>query len=157
MPVTIIGYTQLQARFAAISGPVATVELMRQLGGAAIREQALLEAPHRKTGITGASIRLGTVTASSALTEVGGAGEFLEFGTRPHTITPKVAKVLAWGGPRTLSGRLRKGGQATNFATIVHHPGTKPSPFMVPGAKAAIAKSGASIGTAIVQRWDAAG
>lgn len=156
MPVTITGYSQLQARFAAISGPVATVELMKQLGVAAIREQKLLEAPHRKTGITGASIQLGAVTASSALTRVGGAGEYLEFGTRPHIITPKVAKVLAWGGPRRLSGALRKGAKATNFAMLVHHPGTKPYPFMVPGAQAAISKSGASIGTAIVQRWNGA-
>ena len=156
MPVTITGYSQLQARFAAISGPVATVELMKTLGVAAIREQKLLEAPHRKTGITGASIRLGAVTASSVVTEVGGAGPFLEFGTKPHLITPKVARVLAWGGPRRLSGALRKGARATNFAMYVHHPGTKPSPFMVPGAKAAISKSGATIGTAIVNRWNGA-
>lgn len=156
MTVTITGYSQLQARFAAISGPIATTQLMKQLGTAAVREQKLLEARHRKTGVTGASIRVGTTTPSSVITEVGGAGVFLEFGTRPHIITPKVAKVLAWGGPRRLSGALVKGGQATNFATVVHHPGTRPSPFMVPGAEAAIAKSGASIGSAIVQRWDAA-
>jgi hypothetical protein len=165
MTVTVIGYSQLQARFAAISGPVATVGLMKALGVAAVREQKLLEAKHRKTGITGASIRLGTVTASSVVTEVGGAGAFLEFGTRPHEITPKAAKALAWasgpaGGPfRRLSGAPRKGTSSSNmtFAKRVHHPGTSPSPFMVPGAEAAISKSGASIGTAIVQRWDAAG
>lgn len=164
MAVTITGYDALRARFAAISGPVATVELMKQLGGAAVREQAKLEAPHRKTGITGASIRLGAVTASSVVTQVGGAGSFLEFGTRPHEITPKAAKALAWAsGPaggqfRRLSGATRKGVGAANmtFAKRVHHPGTTASPFMVPGAQTAIAKSGASIGAEIVKRWDEA-
>lgn len=175
MPVTIRGYAQLQARFAAISGPVATTQLMKQLGAAAIREQKLLERPHRKTGITGASIRLGPVTASSVVTEVGGAGTYLEFGTRPHEITPNAKKALAFASQGLvnerfgtqanifrLSGALRVGAMRKfgNAAFVVvksvHHPGTKASPFMVPGAQAAIQKSGATVGAEIVKRWDAA-
>lgn len=40
-------------------------------------------------------------------------------GTRPHDITPVRARVLAWQAP---------GG--TQFATRVHHPGTKGRPFL---------------------------
>jgi len=65
---------------------------------------------------------------------------FVEFGTRPHIITPKVARVLAWNsggspGSYKTSGSGRRyyaGGSAgaTNFAMIVNHPGTKPRPYM---------------------------
>ena len=79
----------------------------------------------------------------------------MEHGAKPHIIKPKSERqrfagpflkgqkgqhrggVLAWGGPVRLSGRLRSGGQATMFATIVHHPGNKPYPFLMPGAKKA--------------------
>lgn len=177
MAVKIIGYDQLQARFAAISGPVMTTQLMKQLGTAANREQALLEAPHRKTGITGASIRLGAITPTTVVTQVGGAGAFLEFGTRPHEISPRTKKALAFASQGitterfgvgailnfTLSGRLsaksmkKYGNAAYVVVKSVHHPGTKPDPFMVPGAQAAIQKSGANlIGAEIVNRWDGA-
>lgn len=40
-------------------------------------------------------------------------------GTRPHTIRPKTAKAL----------RFRIGGRVV-YARVVHHPGTKPRPFL---------------------------
>lgn len=43
---------------------------------------------------------------------------FVEFGTRPHEIRPVTKKVLA----------NRKTGQI--FGKLVHHPGTRPNPFM---------------------------
>jgi len=43
---------------------------------------------------------------------------FVEFGTAPHMIFPKVKKALHWGGD---DGPVVK---------YVHHPGTKPNPFM---------------------------
>lgn len=43
---------------------------------------------------------------------------FVEFGTPPHIIKPVNAKVLA----NTKTGQI--------FGKIVHHPGTKPNPFM---------------------------
>lgn len=65
---------------------------------------------------------------------------FVEFGTRPHLITPKTARVLSWqagGSPgkyvTSASGRSRyqKGSSGTaRFAMSVNHPGTKPRPFM---------------------------
>lgn len=152
MPVMVLGASALQARLRAVAGTTKTDVLMRKVGTAAVFEAKMLERPHRKTGVTDASIKLGTVTPTSAVVRAGGAAPYLEFGTRPHLITPKVAKVLAWGGPRRLSGALRKGAKATNFAMYVHHPGTKPSPFMVPGAKLAIAR--ANLAGIIVAAWD---
>lgn len=63
---------------------------------------------------------------------------FVEFGTRPHDIFPRNARVLAWttGGEgkyvTSASGRAYyKSGKGTaHFAAYVRHPGTKPKPFM---------------------------
>jgi len=43
----------------------------------------------------------------------------VEFGTQPHIIRPKNAKALHW-----------KSGGNDIFATVVHHPGTRPQPFI---------------------------
>jgi len=44
---------------------------------------------------------------------------YVEFGTPPHIIKPKTAKALHW-----------KAGGKDVFASIVHHPGTRPQPFI---------------------------
>jgi len=44
---------------------------------------------------------------------------YVEFGTRPHVIRPVRARAL----------RFKVGGDVV-FAKLVHHPGTKPNPFM---------------------------
>lgn len=152
--MALIGYSELMARFAAVRGGVAGSQLMAAVGTAAVREQKLLFAPHTKTGTTVRSIMLGAVSPTSAATMVGFAGPYIELGTRPHIIKPRNAKVLAWGGARRLSGALRAGAQATNFAMYVHHPGYAPHPFMVPGATMALSKSG--ILDVVVMRWNSA-
>lgn len=48
-------------------------------------------------------------------------GRDLEYGTRPRTITPVRAKMLAFSV-----------GGSMVFARSVNHPGTKPQPFLVP-------------------------
>lgn len=162
MSTSLQGYEALQRRFAALGAGVASPQLMALLGAAAVREQKLLEAKHRKTGNTGRTIRMAEVTADSVKTVVGGAGPFIERGTKPHIITPRAAKALAWAeGPsggafRRLSGRTRKGVTAANmvFAKRVKHPGTKADPFMVPGAKRALEGAGLAIGRAVVELWD---
>lgn len=45
---------------------------------------------------------------------------YVEFGTPPHIIRPKNAQALHWKG---------ENGQDV-FATEVHHPGTRPNPFI---------------------------
>ena len=151
MTVQLLGETALMRRLAAISGPNALPQIMRLIGLAAVREQKLLV--HRKTGNTGRSIHLVSATAQKAITEAGGAAAYLEYGTKPHTITPRAKKALRFaasaGGAR-LSGAPRVGADVV-FARVVHHPGTKPYPFMVPGAVAAVQQAGVE---PIIELWD---
>lgn len=171
MTVEVIGLTALQRRLAAISGPNVMPQIMRLIGVAAVREQKLLV--HRKTGNTGRSIHLVSATAQKAITEAGGAAAYLEYGTRPHTITPKAKKALffasqkitteRFGAGATLNfnltgslsaGSVRKFGNAAFvLTTLVHHPGTQPAPFMVPGAEIAVKESGTDV---IVELWNKA-
>jgi hypothetical protein len=152
MAVEIIGLSELQKRLFAISGPGMLNGQMTFIGLAAVRNQKLLV--HRKTGNTGRSIHLNQpVTNGVAVTEAGGAAAFLEFGTRPHIITPKAKKALRFaaspGGAR-LTGSPRIGA-AVVFARVVHHPGTRPYPFMLPGAVTAVQETGLDY---IIGRWD---
>lgn len=97
------------------------------------------------------SIRPGRIMGQTA--EVVAATPYaapVEFGTRPHIIRPKNRKVLAWGGERRLTGRLKAGSQATHFATLVHHPGTRAQPYLLPGARKAVA----AINEVIVKLWN---
>lgn len=110
---------------------------------------------HRRTGFLQRNIVPGTVSADHATVEIRtpyAAAE--EFGRRAITIVPKNARVLAWGGERRLTGRLRSGAKATNFAMRVHQPARKGHPYAIPGAKAALKKAGL-LGT-IVARWNKA-
>ena len=108
---------------------------------------------HRRTGHLQRNIVPGSISATSARVEARTPyAAPLERGSKPHVIRPKKAKVLAWGGPRRLTGRLRSGAKATHFATIVHHPGSKPYPYLLPGAKKAIA----DLKDVIVKLWNSA-
>jgi hypothetical protein len=107
----------------------------------------------RKTGHLGRSIVPGSITRDTASVEARTPyAATIEKGSRPHIIKPRKAKVLAWGGSRRLSGKLRKGSRATNFAMIVHHPGTKPYPFLLPAAK----KAAGRFRDAVVKAWNSA-
>jgi hypothetical protein len=95
---------------------------------------------HRRTGFLQRNIKPGAISATSAKVVANTPyAASLELGAKPHVIRPKRAKVLAWGGPRRLTGRLRSGGKPTNFARLVHHPGNKPYPYLIPGARKAVA------------------
>lgn len=150
----LVGGKQLQARLTAIGK--APPELLREI---AIRGVA--EAKHlvpRKTGNLGRTIRLGSITATQAEIRAGGTQQVgyaaaVEYGSRPHVIVPRRAKVLAWGGARTLAGGLRAGAKATNFAARVNHPGTKAKPFLFPGLEKALGIVGLG---GLVERWNRA-
>lgn len=144
----IRGLPQLRSRFEAIKP---NPDLMRDLAMKAVAEQKRLVP--RKTGNLGRSIGVGRVTATSAETRANADyAAYVELGTRAHTIVPRVKKVLrfAASGSATLSGRVRSGGQVI-FAKRVRHPGTKPQPFMVPGAKKALDDLGVE---SIVKAWN---
>jgi hypothetical protein len=159
--VTLQGYQALQRRLSAIDpkgalGP----PFMRQLGLQANREQIslLYHQVTRRTGFAGRTITTEGVTATQAATVARSYAVYLDRGTRPHVIRPNKAKVLAWaasGSGRRATGATRKGYKgAMVFARAVHHPGTKPYPFMVPGAERAVAQSG--LADKIVAAWNAA-
>lgn len=153
----IEGYRPLQARLTAIGD---TRGQARQLGLITVREAKLHVA--RKTGTTGRTIRLTRVTEDTATVEVGGAGAYLEHGTKAHIIRPKNGKVLRWpakGTPKTLGGRARTGAVrklgrgAFAFASFVRHPGTKAQPFLIPAARKAIETVGVGY---LIEKWNKA-
>ncbi|WHH59165.1 HK97-gp10 family putative phage morphogenesis protein [Petroclostridium sp. X23] len=100
--------------------------------------------------------RLKHEDATKPVGEVGTNVEYaphVEFGTSPHEIRPVNAKALAWtakgqvgqfnknGGGGTTHRRyyVKSDGTATfnkedtrQFAQVVHHPGTKPKPYLYP-------------------------
>jgi hypothetical protein len=110
----------------------------------------------RKTGHTARTIRPGSLTDRFAIVEAAGAAVFLEGGTRPHIIRPKNKSVLSWpanASGRRLSGRARTNSGRRIFARVVHHPGTKAQPFLVPGAVAAVKSVGIE---PIIKAWNEA-
>lgn len=151
---TISGGKQLQARLNALGR--APEDLLRQVGIEAVA-QAKIRVP-RKTGNLGRTIRLGAKSPTHVEVKAGGElnvgyAAAVEFGSRPHVIVPKRAKTLAWGGARTLGGRLRAGSRATNFAKRVNHPGTRAQPFLIPGFHDALRIVGLDF---LVDRWNKA-
>jgi len=112
-----------------------------------------------KTGFLRRSIVPGNVDDDMAIVEVNAPyAAAVEFGTKPHVIKPRHAKVLAWPsseGARRLSGRARKGTKSGDmtFARKVNHPGTKPQPYVIPAAIDAI---GRNIAGAIIRLWNGA-
>lgn len=145
------GVPQLQARIKSLAYLPAKVLKAWQIETVA---RAKGKAPKR-TGNLARSIHAGPLTKQSAQVEASaGYAAYVELGTKPHIIRPKYAKVLAWGGARRLSGSLRSGSKATNFAMIVHHPGTKPQPFLLPAAIEA--QQEVKLSKAAVDLWNAA-
>lgn len=107
----------------------------------------------RATGHTARTIAPGDLTDSYTIVRAAGAAIFLEGGTRAHVIRPRNAKVLSWTANKRLSGRARTAGGRRFFARVVHHPGTKPQPFLVPGAVAALHSVGIR---PLIEQWNRA-
>jgi hypothetical protein len=149
--VTIQGYDALQARLKRLGHVDAP--LLRLLGKAAVREAKALVP--RKTGNLGRTI--GSEVAGSFSVRLFAHANYaaaVEHGTKAHDIRPKTKKALrfaAGAGGARLTGSPRKGADVV-FARVVHHPGTKPHPFLLPGAQAAIEGSG--LAKEIVAVWD---
>lgn len=153
----IQGLPQLEARFKAIGDRRG---LSRALGLETVA--GAKRNVRRKTGTTARTIRIAHYDDDNVRVTVGGAGLWLETGTRAHEIRPRVKSILrfpAKGVKTTLGGRvsspaLRKlGNAAYRFARVVHHPGTKAQPFLIPAAKAALSKLGAAY---VLERWNRA-
>jgi hypothetical protein len=145
------GYDELVARIHAIADNRKVMGIVASLAAGEAKKLAPVQ-----TGNLRRTIRVGTVTEDSAEIIAGANyAQFVELGTRGGTIIrPVRAKVLAWGGPRRLSGSLRKGAKATNFAMRVRRGATRAQPFLLPGARAAVQKSGFIEG--LVKAWNEA-
>lgn len=151
MAVRLEGQDALIRRLKAIGEPK---PLLRAIQLQTVREAKLLVP--RKTGNLGRSIVPGDLSASSATVEARARyAAFVELGTRPHTIRPKNKRTLAFPAPgsATLAGRTKVGGRRI-FAKVVHHPGTKPKPYLLPGARKALARGG--FRDRIVKNWNEA-
>jgi hypothetical protein len=108
----------------------------------------------RKTGHTARTIAPGALGDRYTIVQAAGAAPFLEFGTKPHVIRPRTKGVLSWpanASGRRLSGRARTSSGRRIFARVVHHPGTKPQPFLLPGAIAAVRSVGIK---SVVDAWN---
>lgn len=68
------------------------------------------------TGLTRNTVR-GEVRDRNIIIHAGGAMYYIEYGTPPHTIRPKLKKALHWEG-------------ADHPVKVVHHPGTRPNPIV---------------------------
>lgn len=144
----LVGADKLKRRLRAIEQPR---PLLREIQLRAVAE-AKKRVP-RATGHTARTIAPGSLTPSFTIVTASGAAVFLEFGTRPHVIRPRNKGALSWTSNRRLSGRARTASGRRFFAKVVHHPGTKPQPFLVPGAVVAIHAVGIQT---IVQEWNKA-
>lgn len=148
--VSVKGIPQLRARLEGLKR--SRVEISKTW---ALRTTALAKEkhqPHKKTGVTSASIAPRNVSEHGAEVHAGGAAVYLEEGTRAHDIRPRKAKVLAFApnGTGRLSGAPRKGGPVI-FAKKVHHPGTKAYPFLGPAAHEALDEVGVKV---FVDEWN---
>jgi hypothetical protein len=156
-PIRIRGADNLRARLDALSASGNRLGMMRMLGAAAVEEAGTLVP--KRTGNLARTIRVGTVTPTSAQVVAGGTAQVgyaaaVEYGSRPHVIVPVRRKALAWGGPRRLSGTLRAGGKPEFFAKRVNHPGTRAKPYLVPGARRALERGG--LKDAVIRTWNEA-
>lgn len=145
-----------------MQSPALSVNMLGRLALSVVAE-AKRDVP-RKTGNLGRSIHRGAVSAEYAEVRASaGYAAFVEFGTRPHLIVPVRARALAWpaqaGGAR-LTGSARKstqrgGNGGMRFARAVHHPGTRPNPFMERAFQRAVSQ--AHLEEVVVAAWNAGG
>ncbi len=134
--------------------------LLREVQLSAVHEAKALVP--RKTGNLGRTISKGQLTDVFAIVQATAPyAAFVELGTKAHVIRPRSKRILAWpanaAGAR-LSGRARtstrRGGNGgMRFARVVHHPGTKAQPYLVPAAKTALRKIGVR---RIIESWNRA-
>lgn len=152
----VIGQAALERRLAAIASAATPTAVLRNL--ALLTVTYAKAAVPRRTGNLGRSILVASVSASAATVAARASyAPDVEFGTRPHVITPRAKAALRFAaspaGAR-LSGTPRKGA-AVVFAARVNHPGTKPHPFLMPAAQKAA--SDARLADPVIIAWNSGG
>lgn len=132
------GFAELEKQMRDLPAKIEKRILARSVyaGAVIVRTEARSEIAKR-TGATSKMVRIfrarsgvkpGTVIYRVGLKENkyvaglrGHIGRFLEFGTGPHIIRPKKAKALGKDG---------------HLGALVHHPGTRPKPWLLPSFQA---------------------
>lgn len=143
------GIPQLESRLEHVAAGTPSA-VLRQWQTRTI-ELAKIAAP-KQTGNLKRSIRPGEMSVLKAsVIAATNYAVYVEMGTKPHDIRPVHARVLAWGGARRLTGSLRSGARPDHFAMYVHHPGTRPRPFLKPSAEKAQMETGVD---AVIRQWN---
>lgn len=168
MAETLVGYENLQKRFAAIGGGKIPKPLLNATALAVVREQKLLAMRFRKTGNLERGVAIKEVTETHAVIESNAAySGFVEGGTglygpEHRKITPQAARALRWvgGGPSkvrlTGSSRTSHGASLGSVIFAMSSRGRPATPYFFPGAKAGLQKAGADGVNAIVLAWNSA-
>ena len=149
------GYSQLQARFRALSGP-GKMKLM----AAAVRGE-LVKATPRKTGLTGSSWQVASTTDTRATITGSIVNLYIDEGTGlygplHHLITPQAKRALAFhagpAGSLRLSGTPRSGkaGAGATLVVVRSVKGMRPRPFI----RKAVVGAASQLGAAVVKAWD---
>lgn len=152
--ITLVGGPALERRLKALGkAPAAT---LKEIGVRGVAEAKRLVP--RRTANLQRTIRVSAITDRYVEVSAGGSAASgyaaaVEYGTKPHVIVPRNRKALAWGGARTLGGRLRSGASPTHFARRVRHPGTKAKPYLRPGMQKALDQVGVG---EVIKLWDGA-
>jgi hypothetical protein len=146
----LVGYDALRARLERVGH--CDRKLMQMLLSQSEREAKLL-AP-RRTGNLRRSI--GSALEGDTKGKLFARADYaadVEFGTRAHDITPNAKRALrfATGSGARLTGSPRVGAGVV-FAMRVHHPGTKPHPYLAQGARTAVKSS--NLSEIIVAAWE---
>jgi len=157
----IVGIDKLEKRFAALKSPQAQQAFLNGVGLRTVA--ALKQRVPRKTGTTGRSIRVGSLTTRNAQVIGSQVIQWIDQGTglygpRHHPIFPTHKKALSWHAGTTgpqgnlrLSGRPRKGRAATRV-TVRSTAGMRPRPFVETSVRDAAARSG--LADVVVKLWN---
>lgn len=122
-----------QAGFDRVAGARAG-QTIRKAANAVRRQVRATARPHRKTGRMASriSVRIsGRGLDTEARVHAGGVAPIIVHGSKAHDLAPVNSRALA------MSTSGQAGGPLIGFASAVHHPGTRPDPFVARGIEQA--------------------
>ena len=116
LEVEVVGLKDLVSDFKRAGGDATRLVQAAVLNSTSRTQHNIrTQAPHR-TGALQQRVLM-SVTATTGIVHADEKyAEYVEYGTKPHIITPKNKKALYWKG-------------AFSPVKLVHHPGTKANPF----------------------------
>lgn len=166
---TLRGYPELQRRFGALKADAAGDRIMLR-ASALMRGQMVVGMANvgaRRSGMTGRSVRVENVTATSAQVYASRVALWIDRGTglygpKHQRITPTSKRALSWmGGPAAafrLTGAVRKGkaGAGAFRITVRSTAGMKARPYIGRALLLTVQQVERELGAEIVGVWDSA-